>query len=103
MAKYAVSLGAISRTVTLEAANAQQALNNVLTLVEPHGIAMIPRMDQKDSHWFSRNVENPKDEVLVKDTDAARKMVAAVRKDVVDVFWFVSLHEEKNGRTRRIK
>lgn len=103
MPKYAVSLGAISRTVTLEAANAQQALNNVLTLVEPHGIAMIPRLDNKESHWFSRNVSDPKDEVLVKDTDAARKMVASVRKDVLDVFWFVSLNEERNNKTRKIK
>lgn len=96
MAKYAVSLGVISRTVTLEAASAQQALDNVLTMVEPQGIAMVPREDKKDSHWFSRNVSEAKDEVVVKDTTVARAMLAKVREDVVDVFWFVNLHQHKN-------
>lgn len=102
MTKYAVSLGVISKMVTLEAANAQQALDNVLTLIEPQGIVMIPKENDKKSHWFSRNIENPKDEIVVKDTDSARKIISKLRQDVVDIFWFVSLQEETTNKTKKI-
>lgn len=103
MPKYAVSLGSLSRKVMLEAENAQQAMNNCLAMMETQSIAMIPRVDKKDTYWFSRNVTNSGDEVVVKDTEAARKMLSSVRSDVLDVFWFVDLQQESRNNLRKIK
>jgi len=103
MAKYAISLGEISRLVILEAASAQQALDNVLVMIESQNIALIPRVDKKATWWFSRNTGDSSDEVVVKDTDKARQMVARLRDDVVDVFWFVSLQDGDDGHEHSIK
>lgn len=103
MPKYAVSLGVVSRMVVLEAANAQQALDNVLVTVEPNGLALIPREDKRESWWFARNSSDSKDEVVVKNTDVARKMLAKLRSDVLDVFWFVSLDENGKRQVRKGK
>ena len=103
MPKYAVSLGAIHEPVMLEAANAQQALDNVISCMSSQSIAMIPREDKKESHWYSRNTAEAADEVLVKSTEQARKMLSKVRNDVVDIFWFVSMHEHSSGNKKMKK
>ena len=103
MAKYAVSLGEFHRPVLLEAASAQQALDNVIATMQTESIALIPREDKVETHWYSRNTADAKDEILVKNTDQARKLLSKVRSDVVDVFWFVSFREERNSKTRKIK
>ncbi len=95
----------INRTVALEAANAQQALENVLALANPQSITMTPKTENKDSHWYSKSTVDPKDELVIKDTETARKIVAKVRKDVVEVFSFVSPEElqHSKNKTRKVK
>ena len=103
MPKYAVSLGAIHDPVMLESSSAQLALDNCLACMSSQSIAMIPREDKKESHWYSRNTADAADEVLVKSTDQARKMLSRVRNDVVDIFWFVSMHEHSSGNKKMKK
>jgi len=93
MAKYIVSLGEISKEVVLEAVTAQIAMENFVAMMETSSIALIPREDKRETWWFARNVAKPTEEFLIKGTDEARKFVAKVRKDCVDVFWFVSFDE----------
>ncbi len=95
MAKYKVSLGTIglTREVVLEAANPLQSLSNLLAMIEEHHVVVMPREDKPESFWTAQNTEKAKDELVVKDTASARKILSQVRKDVLDVFWFVNVEE----------
>jgi hypothetical protein len=103
MAKYIVSLGEISKEVVLEATTAQIAMENFVAMMESQSIALIPREDKRETYWFARNVAKPTEEFLLKNTEEARKFVAKVRKDCVDIFWFVSFDEHSNRKVSGLK
>ena len=97
MKKFRVMLGDLVESVVVEHLTHELALKNVLATQQTYAICQIPLPDKKPTHWVVRNVNDPKDEMVVSSPEKARNILTSTRKDVTELFWFVDV--SSNSKT----
>jgi hypothetical protein len=93
--KFTVSLGMFHDEVKQEAETPMVAIKNVLATVSSRSVLAVPVEDKRETYWRVRD-ESGVEKLVVQNGNTARKLLGEVRKDVTEVFWFVTFDQDSH-------
>lgn len=93
--KFTVSLGMFHDEVRQESETPTIAIKNVLAGISTRTVLNVPVENKRETHWRVRD-EAGTEKMVIQNGNDARKLLAEVRKDVTEVFWFVTFDQDSN-------